>query len=324
MQERNLHLADLLAHRASEGRLAHAFLVVGSSRGEGLAFCSRVLQHLFCRQANKPCGECSGCRSVINRAGADVIWTEPESKSRQITGEQMREVNKRLAQSSYSGGWKCAVILDADRLNDTSANAFLKTLEEPAGQSLIFLVTDSPQVLLPTIRSRCQTIAVGMGEREMQDEWAANLKDLLRRGVPDSLAGRLMLAFELAAMLDEERSRVEEAINEELEDQDPAEEEVESKKLEARIESEVRRVRAQMLETILLWQRDMLLAIEGSDCRTQSFPDVCDCILEQVQGLSTNQVIRRIRATEEMIRRLERNIRPEQAFIAWLFRMKAA
>lgn len=63
-----------------------------------------------------------------------------------------------LSDTAFAGGWKVVVLAGADRLTNEAANAFLKMLEEPPPKTLILLLTDAPQALLPTIRSRCQRI----------------------------------------------------------------------------------------------------------------------------------------------------------------------
>ncbi len=74
-----------------------------------------------------------------------------------------------------------AGILYADRINEASANKFLKTLEEPPGKSLILMVTDAPEALLPTIRSRCQRINVGAGGTTEKAVRYDNLLAVLRK-----------------------------------------------------------------------------------------------------------------------------------------------
>jgi len=85
----------------------------------------------------------------------DVHIVRPSSKNRNITIDQMHGLMAQLHQTSYSGGWKAGVILEADRLRQEGANAFLKTLEEPSPRTVIVLVTARPTQLLPTIVSRC-------------------------------------------------------------------------------------------------------------------------------------------------------------------------
>lgn len=71
---------------------------------------------------------------------------------------QIRDVQKFLSYKSYNGGHKIVVVDNAERMNLEAQSCFLKTLEEPKGKTLIILVSSMPDVLLPTIFSRCQTI----------------------------------------------------------------------------------------------------------------------------------------------------------------------
>ncbi len=79
-----------------------------------------------------------------------------EEGKRDIPVEKLRELISKLQLKSYSGKKKIAIIDDAEKMNLAACNSFLKTLEEPPGDSLIILVTNNPQLLLPTIISRCQ------------------------------------------------------------------------------------------------------------------------------------------------------------------------
>lgn len=129
------------AHRA--GRLSHAYLLTGHDPEE--------LESLFLRLAGRLLG-------TDPLQSPDVHTIRPESKSRRLTIEQVRELEHQLHLKSYLGGLKIAAILAADRMclgQAQAANAFLKTLEEPPDNCLIFLLTTRPDQLLPTIRSRC-------------------------------------------------------------------------------------------------------------------------------------------------------------------------
>ena len=71
---------------------------------------------------------------------------------------QIREVQNFLSYKSYNGGFKIVIIDEAEKMNSEAQNCFLKTLEEPKGQTILFLISSKPDVLLPTIFSRCQTM----------------------------------------------------------------------------------------------------------------------------------------------------------------------
>jgi DNA polymerase-3 subunit delta' len=119
------------------------------------------------------CGECPSCRRIdrIDYPSADdreahkrVIWTEhPEvgivrPKGRNILVDAMRDVEKEANFRPFEGRARFFIIEEADRLNDSSSNALLKTLEEPPPTAHLILITSQPSSLLATIRSRCQVI----------------------------------------------------------------------------------------------------------------------------------------------------------------------
>lgn len=144
---------SLIRSAIDAGRPANGYLVVGGVRGSAADLTERILRHLY------P----DGGRLLEANAHPDVVRLEPEGKKRIITVKAMRErLVAFLAQTSYSGGWKVGVVTCADRLNDDSANAFLKNLEEPTPKTMFLLLTEQPDMLLPTVVSRCQRIDLPM------------------------------------------------------------------------------------------------------------------------------------------------------------------
>ncbi len=139
---------DLLRTAFSRNRLPHALLIVGDEH-QGA---SRLILQLL---------------ELINGIRADHLdsvrdeycrLVRPKSKSRRILRDDIRAVEPFLQQRAAEGKWKIAVFMDAERMNDEAANAFLKTLEEPPGQCLLILSTSQPDQLLQTIISRCASI----------------------------------------------------------------------------------------------------------------------------------------------------------------------
>src|ERR1700719_3022877 len=128
-----------LTEANAQGRLAHSFLFSGPE-GSGKR---RLVAELF-RTVNGNTTE-----------AADFHAIEPESKSRKILVEQIRELEALLRMHATRARVKFGVVYEADRLMAQAANAFLKTLEEPPDHSVLILVTTLPEALLETIRSRC-------------------------------------------------------------------------------------------------------------------------------------------------------------------------
>ncbi|HZC35331.1 MAG TPA: hypothetical protein VE242_06945, partial [Chthoniobacterales bacterium] len=133
--------AEYLIRAHEVGRLAHAFLITGPDGSGKLA-----LAEQFYRAVN---------RVEHVARDPDFHLVQPESKSRRILVEQIRALEEELRMRSTTGKLKFGVIVEADRMMPQSANAFLKTLEEPPAGSLLLLLTSLPEALLETIRSRC-------------------------------------------------------------------------------------------------------------------------------------------------------------------------
>lgn len=104
------------------------------------------------------CDQCPSCTKVENGNHPDVYLIESEGDGDQITVSAIREFEGSLAYKPFEGGYKIAIIDNAERLNLAAANAFLDTLESPPPQSVLILVSSRPDMLLPTIRSRCQRL----------------------------------------------------------------------------------------------------------------------------------------------------------------------
>ena len=122
---------------------------------------------------------CDSCRRIDDGAHPDVYWVRPESKSRRIQIDQMREFMKSVNLRSSMGGVKVGVIVDADCMGEEASNAFLKTLEEPPAQTVIVLLCAEPQRLLPTILSRCLKISFGPTTEHSRSPYQAKLLPLL-------------------------------------------------------------------------------------------------------------------------------------------------
>ena len=135
--------------RAHENkRLAHAYLIsgpVGSGKRE-------VAAELASAVNGTDAGE------VFSSKAREIFVAEPESKSRRILIEQIRELEHGLQMRGSEGRRKVAIIAEADRLQPQAANAFLKTLEEPPANSLLLLLSALPEALPDTIVSRCISI----------------------------------------------------------------------------------------------------------------------------------------------------------------------
>jgi DNA polymerase III subunit delta' len=166
--------------------LPHALLVRGP-RGVGkLVFARALGEVLLCeaRVNGRACGSCVACTWFAAGTHPDFRQIEPgsetaapeegEKKSASISVDQIRELPDFINISSHRGGPKVVVIQPAEALNVNAANALLKSLEEPPAGTYFVLVTHRPHQLLPTIRSRCQQIALALPDRAAARAWLAD------------------------------------------------------------------------------------------------------------------------------------------------------
>ena len=166
---------DFLKRACLADRLPHGVVFAGP-RGVGKATTARALAGLFLCESPRgtsPCGECGSCRLLPsgNHPDYHVITKEliryhdktGKSKGIDLSIHVMRpELIEPANRKAAMGRGKAFVVEEADLMNPSAQNAILKTLEEPAGRTVIVLLTDAPESLLPTVRSRCQTVRFGV------------------------------------------------------------------------------------------------------------------------------------------------------------------
>ncbi len=163
-----------------DDRIPGALLIQG---GEGLGKRSLALHlaaRLLCLAPKDPlpCGVCHGCHLFKAGTHPDLKILEPEEAGKMIKVDQVRKVIQDLSLMSLYDGYRVIVIHPADQMNQNAANALLKTLEEPAPKNLIILVTHRPQRLLPTIRSRCQTLSIPRPQKDIALAFIKEHKDV--------------------------------------------------------------------------------------------------------------------------------------------------
>ncbi len=123
------------------------------------------------RELPMPCGHCRSCLLLRAHTHPDLVELEPEQKGKAIKIDQVRELIEFVSKTSQIGGYKVAIIRPANALNINAANALLKCLEEPTAQTLLILVNESPQTLMPTIRSRCQIVTLPLPSTQLAQAW---------------------------------------------------------------------------------------------------------------------------------------------------------
>jgi DNA polymerase-3 subunit delta' len=158
-------LLDLMARAAARGSLPPSLIFAGPD-GIGKRVAAISLAQLFnCptpiggdqEAAPDACGECPACRRIARGVHADVLLIEP-GDSGSIKVDQARAAIERTAYRPFEGRRRVVIVDQADAMEAPAQNALLKTLEEPPATSTFVLVTGRPDLLLPTVRSRCQRV----------------------------------------------------------------------------------------------------------------------------------------------------------------------
>jgi DNA polymerase-3 subunit delta' len=245
--------------QAQRDRLPHAVLLVGQRGAGKFALAHAFAAGLLCespRPDGGACGTCHPCNWVATGGHPDFRLLQPEAlaeedevpsgderkkekASQQITIAQVRGLDDFLAVGTHRAGLRVVLIHPAEAMNRNTANALLKSLEEPPPGTLFLLCCSEPLRLLPTIRSRCQAVAVNpppaaVSERALAaagvadpGRWlalaggspmlAADLAVSARDGWPDLLTRQLLvsadidpsrLAGDLEKILKESRGRL--------------------------------------------------------------------------------------------------------------------
>ncbi len=338
---------QLLQRSLARGRLGHAYLFAGNQLEELESLARTLAKILNCQKPTKTggaatdcCDACPSCRKIDNETHADMHWARPESKSRVVTIDQMRELMREIQLKPAEAEYKVAVIVAADRLNVQAANAFLKTLEEPPAKSVLILLSTEPQRILETILSRCLRLNFSNEGAHLlnaaQAEWLAQF-GALAVSEQKSLFGRYRLLGMLLQKLGEIRSRVDETLTTRspLQRYDDVEKDLREKwedELTAAIEAEYRRQRADWLLLVQWWLRDVWLSTLRSSTATEdghtlatgkdllNFPQIAGA--ESVaKKITSRQALENLRTLEQTQRLLRTNVQEALALEVGLLKL---
>lgn len=165
----NARIKKILRLALERNRLPNSLLFCGPEGVGKKAMALTLAKALNCQNmTTDSCDECASCRAIDKGVHPDVIVLAAEAKDLKI--EQVRFLREAAVLRPLAGRKRVFVLEDAETMNQPSANALLKVLEEPPAHAHIILVTASPFLLLPTIRSRCQTLAFSpIGRDEIEE-----------------------------------------------------------------------------------------------------------------------------------------------------------
>jgi DNA polymerase-3 subunit delta' len=311
---------EYLRRAHGQNRLAHAYLISGPP-GSGKQLLAADLASLV---------NGTPTTDVFSAKAREIFIARPESKSRRIVIEQIRDLEHALQMRAANGRRKVVIISDADRLQPQAANAFLKTLEEPPKDSLLLLLSALPEALPDTILSRC--IAIPLASHDQRPSKSAEeekLVKLLQQSAGEKrwniqYAYRLAQEFQrlLRAIREQTRRETDEALKKEQarykEATDGVWLEEREQYYKALAESLYLQHRAGLIETLFAWWSDVLRSSKNVERR--NLPSGKEETSVLAKRFSTPEILQRVRRLEELRDHLGRNIQEalaiEVAFLA--------
>ncbi len=153
----NDQLKENLEASLAKGHISHFYLISGPE-GSGKHTLARLLAAaILCRGRTKPCLQCAACRKVMDGNHPDFITVDdPEKKT--VTVDLIRQARADIYVQPNESDYKIYLFPRAQDMGLPGQNALLKVLEEPPAYGVFLLLTDNPDKLLPTVRSRCREI----------------------------------------------------------------------------------------------------------------------------------------------------------------------
>lgn len=175
---------------------AHAYLLHGPSGTGKRDFASALADFLLCQkpQGDQPCGVCRGCLLLAAGTHPDRFELKPAEDRASVGVDQVRELVHFVGQTAQLAGRKLVLIAQppVEEMTLQAANALLKSLEEPAGATVMLLLSDQPSRVLPTVRSRCV-------QQAMPLPTAQQAADYLQAVLPELAAEQRGELLQLAA-----------------------------------------------------------------------------------------------------------------------------
>ncbi len=168
---------------AGRSQHAHAYLLHGPAGIGKRALAERLMARLLCQapMGLDACGQCKSCHLLAAGTHPDNFVLEPEEADKAIKVDQVRTLVAFVVQTAQLAGRKVVLVEPAEAMNLNAANALLKSLEEPSGDTVLLLISHQPSRLLPTVKSRCVQQACPLPSEAVSLAWLA-------RALPDCRA----------------------------------------------------------------------------------------------------------------------------------------
>jgi DNA polymerase III subunit delta' len=313
-----------LTHSIAADHVAHAYLITGAHAIGKTTLARAFAQALQCTGATRPCGQCAACLKIARDRHPDVQIGEGvpvgfkfdektpppppranDVEKRILKIDQIRAIQHTVSRAPFEGRWKIIVLRRFEEANEEAANAFLKTLEEPPRHTRIILTARDPSVVLPTIVSRCQVLALRpLAREEVESALVA------RWNVPSEQAhllarlsgGRLGWAVRAGA-----DAAILETRREHLDELDAILREGRAERF-ARADKIAKRDDVfQLLDQWVGWWRDVLLTQTGDGSRVTNIDRQSE-LSERAGQMTLAQVQDALQAVRTTIRHLNQNV----------------
>jgi DNA polymerase-3 subunit delta' len=206
----------LLAREALSGQVSHAYLITGPEQIGKTTLALELARLLQCQgrdfSSPEPCGACDSCRKISAGSHPDVRLVVRPADKRILSVELVREVIHAANLAPSIGPWRIFILPEIERMAAASANALLKTLEEPPERVVLLLTCSEPEALLPTVVSRCQLVptqppSLDEIRHALVERW--NIEPQRAEQLAALSHGRIGWAVEAAQHPDIERARSE-------------------------------------------------------------------------------------------------------------------
>lgn len=316
-----------LSQAVATNRVRHAYLVAGPEGVGKKTLAGALAQALCCLQPPElgvPCGECRSCRKIARGVHPDVQTFGIESqiansskstgKNTTLTIETIRAMTTTASLRPVEGDWRVIVIDDAELMQETAQEALLKTLEEPPAFAVILLLANDAELLLPTVRSRCQTIELSLQPRSVIEQGLIGRGVELTRaaeiaGAAGGAPGWAIRAIEQPKLLNDRREAIERSLV--WVRATPYERVVTAVRLGDSFSKRRPSVFRELEIALGVW-RDALLLKTGIATAVM-FPSAADEIAQVVEAWPLQTVHAALRSVRQCIADLEANVRPRLA-----------
>ena len=191
-----MSLDEALTARMARRKLAHAYLITGRDRS---ALADTLAAALVCTGERPPCGQCNACRKAAQNIHPDVVRVDPEGEG--LKAEAVRALRSDAFIRPNEAERKVYILCHSELLNQTGQNILLKLIEEGPAYAAFLFLTPNPELLLPTIRSRCETLRAPGEEEQAVSEDGAKLAEYILNKTPPAETLPFLVALEKLSFL---------------------------------------------------------------------------------------------------------------------------